>query len=289
MKEMTELEQYYNKFNEEKRLNTRYGQVEFRTSMHYIHRYLEQIAAGAWTEAEGNTVDEKESTEGRKAVRTKQDIQILDIGAGTGKYSVALAEEGYSVTAVELVRYNLGILKQKGSNVKAMQGNALHLKKLASNQYDLTLLFGPLYHLFTQEDKVQALKEAKRVTKPGGIIMAAYCMNEYCVLTYAFKEGHIGECLEQSRLTNDYHSVSHPENLYDYVRIEDIDRYDALAGLERIQIITPDGPANYMRKMLNEMDDATFEEFMRYQLAICERQDLLGASAHTVDILRKQA
>ena len=38
------------------------------------------------------------------------------------------AEEGYDVTAVELVRYNLGVLKKKASSVKAMQGNALNLK-----------------------------------------------------------------------------------------------------------------------------------------------------------------
>ena len=41
MKEMNELEKYYNKFNEEKRLNSRHGQVEFITSMKYIHEYLE--------------------------------------------------------------------------------------------------------------------------------------------------------------------------------------------------------------------------------------------------------
>lgn len=275
---MTELEQYYNKFNEDKRLNTRYGQVEFRTSMHYIHRYLERI-----------TCDMKHpDTEGSNATNRNSEIRILDIGAGTGKYSVALANEGYDVTAVELVRYNLGILKKKGSTVKAIQGNALNLKKLESDQFDLTLLFGPMYHLFSQEDKVRALEEAKRVTKLGGIIMVAYCMNEYCVLTYAFKEGHIKECMKQNRLTEDFHSVSHPENLYDYVRVEDIDGYNRAAGLTRVQIITPDGPANYMRKMLNEMDDETFEEFMRYQLSICERQDLIGAAAHTVDILRKE-
>ncbi|MBO5238729.1 MAG: methyltransferase domain-containing protein [Lachnospiraceae bacterium] len=263
---MTELEEYYNKFNEEKRLNSRYGQVEFRTSMKYIHKYLDSVEA---------------------AGKTKDEIRILDIGAGTGKYSVALAQEGYDVTAVELVRYNLGILKQKDSRVKAMQGNALNLKKLADNQFDVTLLFGPMYHLFSFEDKVRALQEAKRVTKTGGTILVAYCMNEYCVLTYAFKEKHLQECVEQKRLTEDFHSVSEAKNLYDYVRIEDIDALNEAAGLRRLQIISPDGPANYIRPTLNEMDDETFEWFMRYHLATCERQDLIGAGAHTVDIVTK--
>ena len=266
MKEMTELEQYYNKFNEEKRLNSRYGQVEFRTSMHYIHKCLEEVAAS-----------------GREA----SDIQMLDIGAGTGKYSVALANEGYAVTAVELVRYNLGILKQKKSTVRALQGNALNLKKLGDEQYDVTLLFGPMYHLFSFEDKVKALTEARRVTKPGGYILVAYCMNEYCVLTYAFKEQHIRECMEQQRLTDDYHSISKPENLYDYVRVEDIDTLNEAAGLTRVQLLSPDGPANYMRQTLNSMDEETFEWFMQYHLATCERQDLIGAAAHTLDILKK--
>ena len=60
---MTELEKYYNKFNEEKRLLSRHGQVEFITSMKYIHKYLEG----------------------------KSNAKILDVGAGTGRYSVALA------------------------------------------------------------------------------------------------------------------------------------------------------------------------------------------------------
>ena len=41
---MTTLEEYYNKFNEDKRLDSRHGRVEFQTSMHYIHKYLDQIA-----------------------------------------------------------------------------------------------------------------------------------------------------------------------------------------------------------------------------------------------------
>lgn len=108
---MTELEQHYNKFNEEKRLDSRHGQVEYITSMKYIHKYIDSL--------------KKETGCGNAG------IKILDIGAGTGRYSVPLAEEGYDVTAVELVKHNLGLLKAKNSSVKAYQGNALKLKNLA--------------------------------------------------------------------------------------------------------------------------------------------------------------
>lgn len=259
---MTELEEYYNKFNEEKRLNSRHGQVEFITSMKYIHDYIDPSIK-------------------------PQDLKILDIGAGTGRYSVSLANEGYDVTAVELVKYNLGILKSKGSSVKAMQGNALHLKKLSDDQFDLTLLFGPMYHLFGFEDKLQALKEARRVTKPGGIILVAYCMNEYGVLTYAFKEKHILECINDNRFTKDFHTISSKENLYDYVRLEDMDALNEAAGLKRLKVISPDGAANYMRPFLNQLSKEEFEYFLQYHMSTCERPDLIGAGAHTLDILQK--
>ena len=162
------------------------------------------------------------------------------------------------------------------------------MKRFSDESFDMTLLFGPMYHLYTFEDKLKALKEAKRVTKTGGKILVAYCMNEYCVLTYAFKENHIKECLEEKRLTEDFHSTAEKKDLYDYVRIEDIDRLNVAAGLTRLKIISPDGPANYMRNVLNAMDEETFGIFMKYHLSTCERQDLIGAGAHTLDILEKR-
>ena len=276
---MTKLEEYYNKFNEEKRLNSRHGQVEFITSMKYIHEAIDSVKS-AMQAAAGNSSD-------TAADISNADIKILDIGAGTGRYSVALAEEGFDVTAVELVKYNLGILKQKNSSVKAMQGNALNLKKLSDNTYDITLLFGPMYHLFGFEDKQKALLEAKRVTKPGGIILVAYCMNEYSIITYAFKERHALECMKQGRFSDTFQTLSLPEHLYDYMRIEDIGVLNTATGLTRLKIISPDGAANYIRPFLNQLSEEEFELFIRYHMSTCERMDLIGAGAHTLDILQK--
>ena len=253
-----ELEKHYNKFCEDKRLTRRHGQVEYMTTMKYIHEYLEN----------------------------NKNAKILDVGAGTGRYSVQLANEGYDVTAIELVKHNLGVLKSKGSTVKAMQGTALDLSRFSENTFDMTLVFGPMYHLYKFEDKVKALEEAKRVTKIGGVILVAYIMNEYSVITYGFKENNISECIKNGKLDDNFHVIAKPEDLYDYVRIEDINKLNEEVRLERIKLIAADGPANYMRPILNNMDEETFGVFMDYHLSTCERPELLGASAHTLDILR---
>lgn len=264
---MTELEEYYNKFNEDKRLNSRHGQVEFRTSMQYIHQYLEKLAA----------VSGKE----------KSQIRILDIGAGTGRYSIALAEEGYDVSAVELVRHNLGRLKAKSSLVKAYQGNAIRLRRFADGSFDMVLLFGPMYHLHREEDKLKALTEAKRVLTKEGYLLVAYVMNEFSVITYAFKERHIRESLKAGMLDGSFHCTEKANELYSMVRLEDMERLNKKAELMRVQIISADGAANYIRPFLNALDEEEFEYFLAYHLATCERMDLMGAAGHTVDILRK--
>lgn len=251
---------YYNKFNEDKRLNSRHGQIEFITSMKYIHKYLKSI----------------------------KNPTILDVGAGCGRYSVALADEGYDVTAIELVKHNLRVIENKSKNVKAYQGNAIDLSRFKDETFDLVLLFGPMYHLIQESEKIKALSEAKRVTKKNGIIMVAYCMNEYCVITHGFKDNNIIDCINNGLLDSKYHCISNDTDLYSVVRIEDIDKLNNACGLRRIQIISPDGPANYLRNILNKMDEDVFNKFIDYHLATCERQDLIGAAAHTLDILKKE-
>lgn len=251
------LIKYYNKFNEDKRLNTRHGQVEFITSLKYIHECLEKCS--------GN--------------------KILDIGAGTGKYSIALANEGYDVTAIELVKHNLRVIQSKSDLVKAYQGNAIDLSKFSDKSFDIVLLFGPMYHLCNDDDKLKALSEAKRVLKDDGFILVAYCMNDYCVITHCFKDGNILSSIDL--MDDEFHIKSNPTDLYSVVRIEDIDHFNDISNLKRVKIITPDGPSNYLRPFVNKLSDEEFNLYIKYHLATCERLDMIGAAAHTLDILQK--
>ena len=255
-----ELIKYYNKFNEEKRLNTRHGQVEFLTSIKYINHYLKEF----------------------------KNPNIIDIGAGAGKYSEYLANKGYDVTAVELIKHNVRKIEALNLNIKVIQANAIDLKKIKDESYDITLLFGPMYHLITKEEKISALNEAKRITKKGGIIMVAYCMNDYAIITHGFKDNNIISCIKNGELDENFHCTPEKSDLYSMVRLEDIDELNNVVSLKRIKIISPDGPANYMRSTLNKMDDETFKIFLDYHFKTCERLDLIGAAYHTLDILRKE-
>ena len=215
---------------------------------------------------------------------------ILEVGAGTGRYSVALAKQGLRVTAVELIEHNLEVLRSKLNGTEplhAMKGNALDLSVFGNDTFDLTMLLGPMYHLFTREDKLKALGEAVRVKKPGGYILVAYCMNEPTVIQYCFGADNLQRVIDANMLTSDWHCISEPKELFELVRIEDIESYNAEFPIRRIKLVATDGATNYMRQRIDEMDDYTFEKWLDYHFTICERQDLIGASNHTLDILVK--
>ena len=258
---MSLLDEYYASRDEEKRLLSQHGQLEYLTTMKYIHECIAQI----------NTPN------------------ILEVGAGTGRYSVALAKEGYSVTAVELVQHNLDVLKSKldgSESITAIQGNALDLSAFQDKSFDLTMLLGPLYHLYTWEDKIQAISEAVRVTKPGGYLLVAYCMNEPTIIQYVFLADHLRDVTETNMLTDDWHCKSEPKEIFELVRTEDISLLNSKFPLDRIKLVATDGASHYLSGFVDEMDQDTFAKWMEYHFATCERQDLIGASNHTLDILK---
>lgn len=255
---------FYNHYDEDNRLASMHGMVEFFTTMRYVEKHL------------------------------KPGDRILEIGAGTGRYSHALARLGYAVDAVELVEHNIEIFRKNtlaNENISIVRGNALDLSDFSSDQYDITLLLGPLYHLYNKEDKQQAIREAIRVTKQGGIIFAAYVISDGCLLDEGFKRNNISvaEYVKKGLLDSEtFAAKSEPKDLFELVRKEDIDDLMSKFTVKRLHYVAADGCALFMREAIDAMDPETFELYLKYHFATCERNDLLGVTSHGIDIFQKQ-
>lgn len=257
------LNEFYSSYDEDSRLLQRHGSVEFLTTMRYIEKYI------------------------------KPGDRVIEIGAGTGRYSHALARQGYTVDAVELIGHNIEVFRKNtllSENITITQGNALDLSSFQDSKYDITLLLGPLYHLYSIEDKRQALREAIRVTKPGGIVFAAYVISDGCLLDEGFNRGNINvaEYIEKGLLhAKTFAAKSEPEDLFELVRKEDIDELMSVFPTTRLHYVASDGCALFMREAIDRMDDETFEQYLQYHFATCERSDLAGVTSHSIDIFRK--
>ena len=261
METLKVLTDFYSNYDEEGRLLSRHGQVEYLTTMRYVEKYL------------------------------RPGMRILEIGAATGRYAHTLARMGYRVDAVELVQHNIDIfntLTRPGENVTVRQGNAKDLSCFPDETFDMVLLLGPMYHLFTVEEQLQALREAIRVATKGGIVMAAYCGNDATIVQFCFGRGMLKEDRYQKLVDPEtFKASSDPAELFELYRIEDIDSLMSHFRTERLHFVGTDMATNYMRTCIDEMDEALFNLYLKYHFTICERKDMVGTSHHFLDIFRK--
>lgn len=260
-KELMDIIQHYESYDEQSRFEARWTRIEYLTTMHYIERYIQPRD------------------------------RILEIGAGTGRYSLELARQGYDVTSVELVPHNLEILRSgitESMCIHTIQGNALNLETLQDEAFDMTLLLGPMYHLFEEADKHRALSEALRVTKRGGIVMVAYCVSDGPIINFIFKKQLYAEMVSRRILDKETFEID-AENgfLFEHVRKEDIDRLMQPYAVERLHYVATDGLPSFMQKELEELDEEAYAAVFRYHLSVCERSDLVGATAHCLDVFKK--
>ncbi len=257
------LVDYYATHDEDPRLLSRHGQVEFLTTVKYIEKYLEK------------------------------GMRIIEIGASTGRYSHYFAQSDYKVDAVELIEHNIEIFKLKtkeNEDISITQGNAVDLNFIDDNIYDITLLLGPMYHLYSEDDQKKAISEAIRVTKPGGVIFVAYCMYDPSLLVNGFKPNGFVKDLVKKRIinTDTFEALFPPEEIFKLYRTEEINCIMQSFNVNRLHFVATDGYACHMANTLKQMDENTYNLFLKYHFATCERQDLIGMSHHTLDIFRKK-
>lgn len=132
---------------------------------------------------QGNERDRLASAKGvLELERTKEILQrrlpsapaaVADIGGGPGRYSLWLAEQGHTVQHRDLMDLHVEQLRASGGPaIRTAVGDARNLD-LPDSSVDAVLLLGPLYHLPERDDRVQALKEARRIVRAGGPVFVA--------------------------------------------------------------------------------------------------------------------
>ncbi len=253
---------FYGQYDEDGRTTrSRHGQLEFCTTMTNIHRYS---ASGA---------------------------RILEVGAGTGRYSIALAKEGMVVTAVELVESNLAVLRENSKGLKNLtpyQGDATDLSRFADDSFDVTLCFGPMYHLYEADEVNRAIDEAIRVTKPGGAILFAF-ISVFAIMYANCFYGNWAAGQEEN-FTEDYKVRHFKEQLFTGY---DITEFEELFQKKPVEWLTTAGVDGLLEPIEQRPDfslsDEDFNALAEWYLAFSEKRELLGTTNHLLYICRKQS
>lgn len=253
---------YENSYTEEDRLTgDKMHYVEFITTTSYIDKYL------------------------------KSGDKILEVGAGTGAYSLYYADKGYDVNAIELVEANVDVMESKikdGMKINAIQGNALDLSMYEDNTFDVTLVLGPLYHLFKKDEEEKAIREAIRVTKKGGKILVAFILFDLNMLVWGFQNKNIYDNYgEDKQVSLDFKPNNKEEYIFNMRYFEDVKKLMKKFDVKELNYVATDGIGRVMREEINNMTEEEYKMFINYHLSICEREDLIGYSGHILSIVEK--
>lgn len=215
--------------------------------------------------------------------------RVLEVGAGTGAYSLYYASLGYQVDALDLVDSNLDVLRSKikeGMNITPVQGTALDLFMYDDNTFDVTLVLGPLYHLYTEEDKAKAIEEALRVTKTNGYLYVAYLADDAVFVNYMLRKGHL---LEKDKICTDgFRMCNKPEEIFSAFYVDEFHDLMNKFDVENVCEVATDGIGPLVKEYVNNLSDEEFKIWLDYHYSTCERKDLMGYSCHVLNISRKR-
>jgi ubiquinone/menaquinone biosynthesis C-methylase UbiE len=252
-----EIRAYYESGIERGRLEQGYSRVELERTKEILRSHL---------------------SSGRK--------RVLDVGGGPGVYAEWLADSGHAVHLVDATPLHVDqALERARGRFTAALGDARSLAE-ADESYDVVLMLGPLYHLTEREDRLAALREARRVLRPGGLVAAA-AISRFASLLDGLLNRYLSrpefwaiveQDLEdgQHRSETGYFTTAffhHPDELADEVES---------AGLVLDAVLGVEGPGWLL------IDRAeSFDDILRVARAVEREPSVVGTSAHLLAIGRK--
>lgn len=263
---MNEVENWYdNEYDEWSRLDRH--KVEFEITKRYMDRYI-----------------------------TGKALKILDIGGGPGRYSFYLAGKGHQTTLLDLSQHHIDVAKEKSKDlgidlVDYVKGNALDLSAFKEESFDVVLLMGPLYHLTREEDRRKALKEALRLLKKDGIILASF-ISKYAPLNESIIYQDLNG--EEGNVTQLLCYLENGENQEDlgfttayFTGAEEAEKFMTGQGLLQLAFAGVENVIGYIEKDIVNLDKKQFDQYLEIAYALSQDKNLMGTGMHFLYVGQK--
>ena len=267
----SEIIEHYESMDEALRLDKPENQIERLRTQELLHRYLPPPPA-----------------------------VILDIGGGAGVHAFWLADRGYQVHLVDGVPLHISQAEEAASQrggpplASISLGDARQVDHPESS-VDGVLLLGPLYHLTERSDRILALREARRVLRPGGIIFAA-AINRFASTIAALLEDFIADPQFMPIYEQDLRFGQHRNPTGDprffttaffHYPQELIDEVEE-AGFRFETLLAVEGPARLLKDFEEQWSiPAIQERIVRITRLVESEPTLWGVSPHIMAIGKK--
>jgi ubiquinone/menaquinone biosynthesis C-methylase UbiE len=271
-KSKTTLQQYYDNYIEGERLFTGLGQLEFERTKLILNRYL-----------------------------PKPPAKILDIGGATGIYSLWLARKGHQAHLIDQSEKLVQQARQASQNQPDAPISSFTVGDACSLDYppksiDVVLLFGPLYHLTKKEDRYQALNEAFRVLKRGGILFAA-AISRFASAIDGFFSGFINDPVFTEIIERDLINGQHrnpTDNIMYFTdayfhRPSDLKKEIESVGFKDVQVFPVEGIGALVTKFNEIWKNKKLKEYLLRIIQMIEREEeIIGISPHLLGVALKR-
>jgi SAM-dependent methyltransferase len=223
---------------------------------------------------------------------------ILEVGAGTGRYTVELAKRGYTLTAVDL---SAALIEECRKNVadaglerpvQFVVADARDLSEVAGTGFDAVLLMGPLYHLIVEADRKVALQAAFDRLREGGILFSAF-LSRYGVMSDLIKDRpiwieaqeEVRSVLERGKRPDDYPRGGFRGYL---TQISEIAPLHEALGVETLALAAVEPLIAAHDESYNKLQGKQRQLWLDLLYEISTEKYILGASRHLLYIGRKK-
>ncbi len=266
--DVNDIAAYYNSDPEREHCRLEQHQLEYDLTWRYLNQYLPSKGS------------------------------ILEIGAGTGRYTLELARRGYSVTAVDMSAALIEECRKRiveeglDKQVRLVVADARDLSQVGEKDFDVILLMGPLYHLVVENDRKAALKEAFDRLRKGGILFSAF-ISRYGILSDLIKnvpgwiegQAEVRSVLEEGKSPDDY-----PRGGFRgyFTQISEIAPLHEALGFETIKVAGVEPAISADDESYNKLEGKQRSLWLDLLVEISTEKTILGASRHLLYIGRKK-